>query len=284
MLSKASNVMGLLAIAMAPLFTLILPDSITDALVATRVELKDAVLLGSVAALGFLIYSTQLIRFLARWISRRPFYSRINFNYIYLPDGTVIIRNGFDYVNGWSKSAELPREDLIWHMKITKNDLLYRFYERGKLRDRSMTSDEPTIISAVPIETGQSNENYRYSWVPIVSPPLRRKERISFVVEIMSPHTEGAAFQKGTKMGFGVNIATRNASLRAHAPFGYRFVLIDPGFTIRDSATLEEVSVPDRERPKPRISADGSALSVDVHRPRLNRRYWIHYRFEALDR
>jgi len=283
MLSKASNLMALLAIIIAPLFSVILPKNITGMLLTAHVELKDAVLLGSIAMLAAAVYSAQILRAMGRWLSPTPFYRKIELRYIYLVDGTVITRNGFDYVNGWKSSKTLPREDLIWHKKITKSDLFYRFYERGKLRDRSMTSDGRTTIDAVPHEnSGSSGGDYRYSWNPTVHPPLGIKESISFMVEIMSVRTETAAFQLGTKLGFGVNIPTTRARLRAHAPFGYRFVLLDPQLTVRRSDTLEEVAVPASRRPTPNVSEDGSSLTLEVRRPMLNRRYWVHYRFESL--
>jgi hypothetical protein len=211
-----------------------------------------------------------------------PFYRSMEFNYFYLPDGTVITRNSFDFVNGWRRSSDLPREDLIWHKEITENDLLYRLYERGKFRDRRMASQPPTIISAVPKQSGGSNSDHRYSWVPQINPPLGMKEHVSFVVEIMAAGTETAAFQSGTKMGFGANVRTRNASLKAYAPFGYKFVLVDPIVTVRWSSDLTEVSVRDSKRPQPKVSPDGASLTLDVHRPMVGKRYWIHYRFESL--
>lgn len=282
MLSRASNIFGLLAIIAAPVFSLFLPKSITGKLVTAHVELKDAVLLASVALLAFMIYAARAFQFVARWVARHPFYQKIDFSYIYLADGTVITRNSFNYVNGWKKSNFLAREDLIWHRRITKSDIFYRFYERGKLRDRRMTSDQPTIISAVPEEGGRFKGDHRYSWTPVVEPPLSVKERISFVVEIMALHTETAAFGVGTKLGFGVNIPTRHARLKAHAPFGYQFVLLEPELTVRRSDTLEEVPVSSSSRPKPVISPDGSSLTLSVRRPKLANRYWVHYRFEAL--
>jgi hypothetical protein len=118
--------------------------------------------------------------------------------------------------------------------------------------------------------------------VPTVSPSLGVKESISFVVEIMAMRTETAAFKAGTKLGFGVNIPTSHACVRAQAPFGYRFVLLDPSLTVRRSDTLGEVPVNESKRPKAIVSPDGSLLSLDVHRPMLNRRYWVHYRFQKL--
>ncbi len=284
MLSKATNIMALLAIVIAPLCSILLPDSIANRLIAANVELKDAVLLSSIALLAAIIYSTQVLRIAGRWLAPTPFYRRIDFNYIYLIDGTVITRNGYDYVNGWRQSDELPREDLIWHKKITKSDLFYRFYERGRLRDRSMSSGARTTIDVIPREKGQPSRDHRYSWVPNVQPGLGIKESISFVVEIMSLKTETAAFHLGTKLGFGVNIPTVRACLKAHAPFGYRFVLLNPELTVRRSDTLEEVAVTPARLAMPIVSADGSLLTLEVRRPMLNRRYWVHYRFEVVER
>lgn len=276
--------MALLAIVIAPACSFLLPKHITEKLITSHVTLKDAVLLSSIAMLALVVYSAQVIRIVARWLARTSFYRQIEFNYIYLGDGTVITRNSYDYVNGWNHSDELPREDLIWHKKITRNDLLYRFYERGKLRDRNMSSGAATTIQAIPREKGSSGADHRYSWTPVVHPRLSPKESISFVVEIMSIKTETAAFQLGTKLGFGVNIPTIKARVEAHAPFGYRFVLLDPNLTIRNTETLNEVAIPQSRLPSPKVSADGSRLTLEIKRPTLNRRYWVHYRFEKVER
>jgi hypothetical protein len=285
MLSKASNVMAVLAIILAPIFAFLLPDSVTEQLVLADVELKDAVLLISLALVVIALYLAHLVRIGSNWIATGPFYRRIDFNYIYLADGTFLSRNAFEYINGWKPADQLPREDLIWHKRITKSDLLYRFYERGTLRDRSMSSSEVTRIEAIPKATGERSGDFRYSWIPTVLPRLSVKERISFVVEIMSMRTETAAFTRGgTKMGFGINTRTARACLKAHAPFGFRFVLLEPALTIRKSDTLEEVAVVKSAQPEPMISPDGSLLTLEVNRPLFGKRYWIHYRFEELDR
>ncbi len=284
MLSRANSIMALLAIIIAPACSFLLPPDITNKLVTSHVVLKDAVLLSSIAILACLVYSAEALRVAMRWLARKPFYRKIDFNYIYLSDGTVITRTSYDYINGWHPSSELPREDLIWHKRITKNDLLYRFYERGKLRDRNISSGAETTIEAIPRERENSGADHRYSWTPAVRPPLGIKENISFVVEIMSPKTETAAFQAGTKLGFGVNVPTIKACLEAHAPFGYRFVLLDPSLTIRNTENLNEIAANQSRLAKPAVSADGSRMTLEVKRPMLGRRYWVHYRFEKVQR
>jgi len=281
-LSKATSTFGLVAIVVAPLATFLLPIGTTGKLVAANIQLKDAILLTCVAVLGVAIFARRAFESVALLVARRPFYRTMRFNYFYLADGSVLIRNNFDYINGWRRSQDLPREDLIWHQEITENDLLYRLYERGKLRDRRMASAPPTIISAVPMREGGELADHRYSWIPQVKPELGRKEHVSFVVEIFAAKTETAAFAAGTKMGFGVNVRTKKASLKAHAPFGYRFVLIDPTLTVRRTSDLTEVNVGDKMRPTPQVSPDGSLLTLDVSRPSVGRRYWVHYRFEPI--
>lgn len=281
MLPKSTATLGVIAILIAPLFTIILPEDITNTIITANVTLKDLALLSSIAVLAAINYSVSGFKFAARWLSRNPFNQQATFTYTYFSDGTVLIRNQFDYVNGWEKKSGLAREDLIWHKEITESDLLYRFYERGSLKDRRMTSDIPTIISAIP-QKELGTDDFRYSWVPSVSPKLNIKERISFIVEIMASGTETAAFKAGTKMGFGVNISTRRARLIAYAPFGHRFVLVDPEVTVRRTDTLEEVAINAKKRPSPTISPDGSVLNLEVSNPSLGRRYWIHYRFEPV--
>lgn len=283
MFSRAITFFSLLAIIAAPLFALVLPQSISGRLVGANVELKDLVLLGCVLILALAVYSARAAEMAIRWFARRPFYRRIDVHYFYLKDGTVIIRNKFDFVNGWHTSGYLPRDDLIWHRPITKSDMFYRFYERGKLRDRTMTSDAPTIISAVPESTPSTSNDHRYSWIPTVGPPLGFKEKISFVVEIMALKTEVAAFAAGTKLGFGVNIPTSKVTLTAHAPFGYRFVLQEPVLTVRRADDLAEIETASSSRPRPTVSPDGSVLTLNVARPRSERRYWVHYKFEPLE-
>ena len=84
-------------------------------------------------------------------------------------------------------------------------------------------------------------------------------------------------------MGFGVQLATNNASITAFAPFGYKFSLIGPKISLRDAETLEEINDGFKKLPMPTISPDGSILSFEVKNPIVGRRYWIHYRFEKWD-
>ncbi len=117
-----------------------------------------------------------------------------------------------------------------------------------------------------------------------MKPQAERKEKLGFMVEIKTPETENSAYAKdGTKLGFGVQLRTAKALLTAYAPFGYKFVLLDPSITLRDSETLAEIPGKSKSLKKPRVSPDGSILTLSIKNPSLGKRYWIHYRFEKCE-
>ncbi len=56
MFSRALQIIGLLAIVVAPVITFLVPQDITGQIVAAHVSIKDLVLLGCIATLGSIIF------------------------------------------------------------------------------------------------------------------------------------------------------------------------------------------------------------------------------------
>jgi hypothetical protein len=283
--SRALEIIGILAIIVAPIVTLVLPDEISNEVVAAQITIKDLVVLWLVLLLGAYMFLLRGIQMMTDWLALKPFYRNVEFNYFYLQDGTVVTRNRFDLMNGWQQSSVLPEENLIWHKQIEESDLVYRLYERGRFGDRKIVSDKPSIEYALPKPEISDGEDYRYTWKPQIKPALKAKEMISFVVEIVADKTEKAAFEaSGTKLGFGLGVPATKATLTAYAPFGYRFALLDPNVTIRRSSDLAEIENSRVRAPEPSISPDGTILSLSIKRPKPDERYWVHYRFESIER
>ncbi len=55
MFSRALQIIGLLAIVVAPVITFLVPQDVTGQIVAAQVSIKDLVLLGCIATLGSII-------------------------------------------------------------------------------------------------------------------------------------------------------------------------------------------------------------------------------------
>lgn len=283
--SRALEIIGILAIIVAPIIAVGLPEEISNEVVAARITVKDLVVLGLVLLLGAYMFLLRGARMVTDWLAFEPFYRNVEFNYFYLHDGTVVVRNRFDLTNGWQQSSVLPEENLIWHRRIEESDLVYRLYERGRFGDRKIVSDKPSIEYALAEPEISDGEDYRYTWKPKIKPVLGVKETISFIVEIVANKTEKAAFEAtGTKLGFGLGIPTTKATLTAYAPFGCRFSLLDPYVTVRRSSDLTEIKNSRSRAPEPVISPDGTILTLSVKRPKPSARYWVHYRFEPIER
>lgn len=278
-ISRSLDALGLAAIALAPTCSILLPEKATSYLVFPNIELKDALLLACVSALGIALFGLRTLAFIYRWFQIKPYYQSVKIEYFYLADGTVITRTNFNYVNGWKRTAYLSEESLIWHQPIGENDILYRLFQRGELGDREISADSETNISAVP-QLAVNATDHRYSWKPRIFPALRAKERVSFIVEIISEKTEIDAFKGGTKFGFGFEIPCLDVSLTAYAPFGHRFALIEPRISVRRSSDLTEIAVARRKKPMPEISPDGTIATLKVARAKAGRRFWVHYKFE----
>lgn len=283
MFSRALQIIGLLAIVIAPAITFLVPRDVTGQIVAAQVSIKDLVLLGCIAILGSMVFLAKGLRWASRLLREEAFYQRVEYAYFYQPDGTVITRTRFDLVNGWQQTSTLPPENLIWHSQITYSDVVYRLYARGKFSDRKIQPGSPRIEYAIPDAKKSETNDYRYSWYPAISPELHAKEAISYVVEITADSTEKAAFDhSGTRLGFGLDVLAMQATITAYAPFGHRFHLTKPAATVRDSRSLEEIPNSQKKAPVPKISPDGTILTLSVKRPKAGRRYWVHYRFEKL--
>jgi len=273
------EIIGLAAVILGPILAFVIPTDFRLQFSSADVSLKDLVLLGLVLLLGLGILLLRGFRKVLDWTSIRPFYSRVEFQYFYSTDATVVTRNRFDLVNGWTPTEELPEENLIWHREIVDSDLVYRLYERGRYRDRTMGSHDPKIEFVLPTPVQEKPSEFRYVWTPTIQPKLTRKEPVSYMVEIVAAGTETAAFEPGgTKLGFGLNLPCNLAEITAYAPFGYEFELVEPKFTIRDTEDLSEVPI--RTQIEPLISPDGTILSLTIKRPRAGLRYWAHYRFK----
>ena len=65
MFSRARQIIGLLAIVVAPVITFLVPQDITGQIVAAQVSIKDLVLLGCIATLGSIIFLAKGLRWLA---------------------------------------------------------------------------------------------------------------------------------------------------------------------------------------------------------------------------
>lgn len=266
--------LNLIAVLLAPVVAwLIDEDTLT---------LRDALQLLIVVALAAAVLAGQLVGGLWRWVQWRPAYTSVDHQYFYSTDGTVTTRSTFDYVNGWGRRSDLPAENLVWFRRITSSDLVYRVCQRDSFREHDLRSAAASIDPVGFAADCRDDNNYFFSWTPHIHPPLRRKERVRFMVEIIAERTETAAFTAaGTRLGIGVQQPTRRAEITAYAPFGYRFVLIEPRLTLRDARTLDQL--PNRgPLPEPEVSPDGSVLSLALRRPRRGCRYWVHYRFEPV--
>lgn len=267
--------LNLIAVLLAPVAAwLIDEDTLT---------LRDALQLLIIVALATAVLTGQFVGGLWRWLQWRPAYTGIDHQYFYSADGTVITRSTFDYVNGWRRRSELPAENLVWYRKIGVSDLLYRICQRDNFPEHRFTKDPPRITARQREGYQRQEGEYFFAWTPRIDPPLRRKERVRFMVEIVAEGTETAAFTPaGTRLGCPVLLPTRRAEICAYAPFGYRFVLVGPRLTLRDPDTLDQLPT-GRKLPTPEISPDGSILSLSIRRPRAGTRYWVHYRFEPVE-
>lgn len=284
MFSKLLQLAGFLALVLAPAVTYLLDDTLLRATLPNGAPLKDALNILIIAILAGIVLARYFVRGMVNALRWRPYYNRVEHQYFYSADGTVVTRSSYEFINGWRRrTAHLVPENLVWHREISTQDLVYRLYDRGSYRDRTLRSAHSAITPAGLRGEQRAGGNWFFSWTPTIDPPLRRKERIHFMVEIIAAGTETDAFTAGgTKLGFGVQIATGRASVVAYAPFGYRFSLLEPRLTLRDARTLDEIPTPAKRLPVPKISPDGSVLDLTVRRPRPRRRYWVHYRFEKV--
>lgn len=284
MFSRLLQVAGFFSLVLAPLVTSFIDDAILRTTLPNGTTLKDALNILIIASLAGTLLARHCVRGVVNALRWRPYYNRVEHQYFYSADGTVVTRSSYEFINGWARrTAELVPENLVWHREIGAKDLVYRLYYRGSYRDRTLRSARSAITPAGLRGKRRASGDYFFSWTPRIDPPLRRKERIHFMVEIIAANTETAAFAPdGTKLGFGIQLATGQAKVVAHAPFGYHFRLLEPRLTLRDARTLEEIPTPPRHLPRPRISPDGSVLDLTVRRPRPRRRYWVHYRFEKV--
>jgi len=278
-LSKILEIAAVASLILAPFTTFIISESILSRQISPYTNIKELLQIIIIVILsGFLIFKYFYYKFIDL-IRIWPFYPKVSHQYFYSVDGTVVSRSSYTLRNGWFKKLDmLPEENLVWHSEINDKSILYRLYYRGSFQDRMLSSSLPTISAA-----NIKKIDHFLSWQPSVVPAVARKEKISFMVEIQTPETENMAFTAGgTKLGFGIHLTTRRVSLTAYAPFGFKFVLIDPFITLRDGKSLGEIRNKSCSLEKPIISPDGSILFLTIKRPLLNKRYWIHYRFESI--
>lgn len=282
---KPMEVIGIIAIIVAPVAAFLLPEKIADQVVTSNTSIKDLVLLVCVLTLGAILFVSRAAAFLFAYVRSKPFYENVELTYFYLPDGTVVSRMRFDLVNGWSETADAPEEHLVWHKQIDDSDLVYRLYARRRFGDARI-AEERSNIELVKSGTDPAPNvvsDFRFSWRPKLAPPMAKKERLAYVVEIVAEKTETAAFgEAGTKLGFGFDNPAAKARVTAYAPFGHRFVAIAPFGSVRTSKDLSEIPGSADGAPKPVVSPDGSQLVLSVTEPRPGRRYWAHYRFERV--
>ncbi|RCK21874.1 hypothetical protein TH8_17195 [Thalassospira profundimaris] len=277
------EIVGLAAILLAPFVSFFVPYEYKDLLVAGDVSVTEAVNVFIMISFSLFILSKRFFSNIVLFFSKGGYYKSVDINYFYFVDGSVLTRTRYDFLSDWKGGGELPLEDLVWHKKIDSADLLYRMYGRGDFLERNVSSGQQTISPVLRQETQDESGNYLYTWQPTVSPPLRKKEMISYVVEILADKTEVSAFsEEGTKLGFGLKSNAVVAKLTAYAPFGFKFVLVGPKVTLRYAGTLEEVPRNEGDRPIVNVSPDGSIVEVEIQRPSVNYRYWIHYRFEKV--
>lgn len=281
---STTEILGVGSILLGPMIAVFVPSDRTIQFLSKTIGLKDFSFLILLFTLGFSIIFVRIGRRISDWLQIDSFYRSAEYNYFFSEDGTVITRNKFELVNGWHFSAVLPEEDLLWYAPISEQNMIYRLFERGQFRDRRISHGEngPKIDPIAFQRMPGDDTNYRYRWRPIISPSLARKERISYIAEIIARGTETEAFErKGTNFGFGLSIRCHKAVICGYAPFGYKFVLINPQFSIRDSETLQEIG--SGKFIEPIVSPDGTMLTLTVNRPKPNKRYWVHYRFEKVD-
>ncbi len=277
---KFSNVLtiaSLCALFLAPFVTYFFSEATLSQQITPYITMKDAIqsliilLLSVIVILKIFLDSIQ--NFL-RWSS---VYSEVEHSYFYSADKSVTIRSSYLFLNGRNNDlATLPKENLLWHETISSKAIFYRLFYRGYLQDRVIHSAPPQIYAS-----NVEREGEFLSWEPRVKPPLRKKERIGFMVEIYTPNTEAKAFTSGgTTLGFGVHHRTKSVQVTAYAPFGYKFVLVDPIISLRDAESLDEVPINRSKLAFPEISPDSSVLTYRVKKPKEGFRYWVHYRFE----
>lgn len=284
MFSKLLQIAAFLALVVAPVVPYLLDENVLRTTLPNGTPLKDALNILIIAILAGTLLARHFVRGLINALRWQPYYNRVEHQYFYSADGTVVTRSAYEYINGWRRrTAQLVAENLVWHRQIGTKDLVYRLYDRGSYRDRALRSAHSAITPAALRGEQRAAGDWFFSWTPRIHPPLRRKERIHFMVEIIAAKTETAAFSPaGTTLGFGVQLPTGQAKVVAYAPFGYRFSLVEPRLTLRDARTLDEIPTPAGRLPVPKISPDGSVLDLAVRRPRVRCRYWVHYRFEKV--
>lgn len=276
--------LGIAAILLGPVIALFIDDERTIKLLSATIGLKDAAYLLLIFLLAAGILALRVLAKIYNAVSYDPFYKSAEYHYFYLEDGTVITRNRFDLVNGWHQSAVLPEENLLWYAPIPQDSIIYRLYQRGRFKDRRISSgDKAPQIDPINMQRMPGDDqNYRYMWQPRINPSLAPKEEISYIAEIITPGTEMEAFEaRGTNFGFGLNVTCRRATVFAYAPFGYKFVLIEPRCSVRDSQTLAEID--SGRSVEPNVSPDGSMVTLVIKRPKVGERYWVHYRFEKVE-
>jgi hypothetical protein len=282
MFSRLLQLAAFLALVLAPAVPYLVDRALVQSHLPAGIPVKDALNVLLIAVLAGVVLADRFVRHLRGWLRVGPWYRRVDHQYFYDRDGTVVTRSAFAFVNGWGGArTDLPAENLVWHRPITRQDLVYRLYQRGRFGERALGSAHTGIVPAGLHGEPRPGGDWFFAWTPRVTPPLRRKERIAFMAEIRAERTEVAAFTPaGTKLGFGVHQPTGRVRLRAYAPFGHRFRLLEPRLSLRDARTLEELPAAPGALPPVRLSPDGSVLELKVRRP--GRRYWVHYRFEPL--
>lgn len=275
------------SLVVTPLVAIILPKQVLEFSIFSYLPLRDA--------LHILLFISGLCVVLLSgaagviWssIQFREHYFGADHQFFYDKDRGFLMRSTYTVRAGWgSELKRLPQEDFIWLFDIEKHKIFYRIIARGRLSDRKIQKERPTIeVRDIKSSPSVNGDGVRVvSWCPELDPPLRPRETITYQVEIYTPNSEGAAFtENGSIFGIGTRLPTKSMNVTAYAPLGYSFDLIGPISTVRRYGTGEQLMSNASGKSTPKLSPDGTVVSLFKKWPRKNQSYWVHFRFKEHD-
>ena len=175
----------------------------------------------------------------------------------------------------------VPNETLVWNRDLNDGQVFFKIVYRDgdkphTFRNKGHKVDPIDIV----IDRLRGKSPYSVTWSPEVEPEIGKGEQIAYEVLISTPGTELDAFSDGgTTMGFPVSLHTVKAKLLAKAPFGFEFRFVDPAVEVidMDSGLPMQAEIADIQ--KPVLSDDKGLIEWELSKPKVNRRYWINYRF-----
>lgn len=268
-----------LSVAAPPFFKHVLNVDL-QALVPADVDVNAAIPI--VVILSLLVFNA--IRFVVgRFIlPRKVICHDVRYLYSFSENGDfeASITNQIENRSGRSLNR-VPNETLVWNRDLNEGRVYFKIVYRDgdkphQFRNKGHTVDPIDIV----IDRLRGKTPYSVTWSPEVEPEISKGEKIAYEVLISTPGTEREAFSDGgTTMGFPVSLHTMKAKLLAKAPFGFEFRFVDPAVEVIDMSTGLPLQNETTEIEQPVLSDDKSLIEWELSTPKVNRRYWINYRF-----